>query len=673
MPKSTASKSTKKRKKKPELSDIQREWMWEQALVILEPQPLMTVSEFVEGRLILPNSASEPGPYRVSRTPYAKEPMDACSPSSKYRKIVLYTGTQLMKTQLELNVVYFYIINSPTSILFVFPNDREGKLMVKTRVNPMIDDNEDLKKRIGSTRSNSKGDTAVFKEFTGGFLKLASGESSSSLKSTPCQVVIIDELDEMPDNVKGQGTVISLATERTNTFAGREKIIISSTTTNENSKIDAEYKTTDQRHCFVPCPHCHELIEFEWHNFHWKAEGSSVKQVWYECPVCHKRIDEHHKRAMLNKNKWIPTATEPTDPTSVGFWLPGLYSPWKSWHNIVGDFLLARADADHGKHARMTAFYNNVLAKPYTIASERPDWNLLFNLSRGSGYSRCSSSDDLIPNDVLVLTSGADIQENRIEVEIRGWGRNGRSWSIDYRIFLCSPGETTKDVNSHVWEQYNREILQGIFTREDGTRLQISANAMDRGHNTAQVNAFWGRVSNDRFHLVRGYDVLRSPISSVKEDKGGQDRSGKTKQYRGSAYKYFDVGTNMLKSEIYSNLTLLEQTNDRGEVIRDTPFVMRFPNDYDDEFFKQMTAEEWRPPENRRRFGRWETIRDRNEALDCAVYNLAMWYKLEMYRFTSREYDALEESLAKQPKTQKSRPSAAKQRSSRLLSKGVVL
>jgi phage terminase large subunit GpA-like protein len=100
---------------------------------------------------------------------------------------------------------------------------------------------------------------------------------------------------------------------------------------------------------------------------------------------------------------------------------------------------------------------------------------------------------------------------------------------------------------------------------------------------------------------------------------------------------------------------------------------MRFPNDYDDEFFKQMTAEEWRPPENGRRFGRWETIRDRNEALDCAVYNLAMWYKLEMYRFTSREYDALEESLAKQPKTQKSRPSAAKQRSSRLLSKGVVL
>ena len=642
-----------------------REWLWEEVNRALQPQPLISISEFCEGHLILPPPAAEPGPYRIARTPYAKEPMDACSPSSKYRKIVMYTGTQLMKTQLELNVIYYYAVNSPTSILFVFSNDREGKLLIKTRVNPMIDHNLDLKERIGSTRSNSKGDTAIFKEFVGGFLKLASGESAASLKSTACQIVVIDEFDEMPDDVNGQGSVDSLATERSNTYSGRQKIIISSTTTNKGSKIVQQYEQTDKRHFFVRCPHCHELIEFDWKYFRYTYEGTRVDSVWYDCPKCGKRIDENYKKHMIAQGQWIATNEQPTDPTSIGFWLPGLYSPWKKWGDIVVEFLNAEKSKNKGKHEGMKAFYNNVLALPYVESNLTPDWETLFRKALKEGlYHRGT-----VPKEVLVITTGADVQQNRLEVEIKGWGRFGRSWSINYFQLLCAPGTTTDEINNPVWDEYEKLVLRARFLREDGVWLETMANAMDRSHNTSQVNAFWMRSHCPRFHLVRGSDSLSSVLSMEKEDKGGGSKDGKTNKYRGSIYKYYDIGVSTLKSEVYSNLVKQELIQD-GEII-ETPNILYFPDDYDEEYYRQLVSEEYTPATKSNKKGAWKKTRDRNEVLDCTVYALAMWYKLDMHRWGVREYDLLEAQLQKTVHETQQKKRTASHNVAKLMSTGI--
>lgn len=654
--------STKERK--------DRLWLTKQFLEAMKPAPLLSVSEFCDANLLLPTSNAESGKYRTSRTPYMREPMDAMGPSSHYRKITFRAGTQVGKTQLILNCIDFYVVNMPSPMLFVFSNDGEGKKMVNTRIDPMVACNEQLRERISSPKRGSSGDTDKMKLFPGGFLSIASGESPASLRSLPCRIVYLDEVDAMPDNIGGEGDPIELADKRTSTFSGREKIFISSTPVNQNSKIIREYDATDQRRYFVPCPYCGHKQIIEWKRIHWDAEGTHVKEAWLECenPDCKKKIRNHDKTTMLERGEWRPTNKKKTDPTVIGYWINGLYAPvgWQSWEKCVTSFLVATESKDQDK---LTAFYNGILAEPYEAASVRPDFQLLYELSKGSGYSRGE-----IPDDVLVLTSGADVQENRIEVELKGWCRNGRSRSIQYYIFLCPPGSTTKDLNNPVWDAYDRDILNGIFIREDGVRLQPAANAMDRGWNTKQVNAFWMRVNNDRFHLVRGSDILRSQISSVKEDKGGKDKDGRTNQYRGSAFKYFDVGSSVLKSEIYHYLQIREQLGSDGTFLMDTPFVMQFPNDYDDEFFRQLTAEEYKPPTGKSKHGIWQTIRERNEALDCNVYNLAMWYKLDLYRFTGREYDEVERKLAAQPKMllEKNRQ-ASKQRTGRLMSKGLVL
>ena len=46
----------------------------------LAPPPILTVTEWAERHRILSGKdSSEPGPYRVARTPYAREPMDCLS------------------------------------------------------------------------------------------------------------------------------------------------------------------------------------------------------------------------------------------------------------------------------------------------------------------------------------------------------------------------------------------------------------------------------------------------------------------------------------------------------------------------------------------------------------------------------------------------------------------
>lgn len=643
-------------------------WLTDQFKRAVKPLPLLSIWEFCDQHLVLPANNAESGRYRSARTPYMREPMDCLSPSSPYQTVVLYTGTQVGKTQVALCTFYSYAVNTPAPMMFVFSNAGESRKLVQTRIDPMVEINEDLKERISSPKKNSTGDTNSLKLFPGGFLSIASGEAPASLRSLPCRVIFIDELDAMPNDIGGEGSVVELARKRTSTFGSRAKILIASTTTNKSSKIALEYALTDMRKCFVPCPKCGEMQLIDWKRFKWTAKGTHVKEVWMECsnPKCKAKIHNHDKEFMLAHGEWRATNFKSSDPTAVGFWLSGLYAPvgWQSWEACVTQYLKATESNDEDK---LTAFYNGILAEPYEQASKRPEWENLYRWAKTSDYARGE-----IPNEVLFLTSGADVQGDRIECEVLGWGRNGRSYSIDHYAFICSPGTNVRDINSSVWNDYYNAIIMGKFYRADGVEMRTVMNAMDRNYATEFVNAFWLRSNSDRFVTVRGTDALRSPISSVKEDKGGKDRRGSgTGQYRGSMYKYFDVGSSVLKQEIYRNLTLHNELVD-GKEVADTPFVCHFPNNYDDEYYRQLTAEEYHPPKKGRKFGIWEKIRERNEALDMRAYNVAMWYKLEVYRWTAKEYDMAEETMRKAQKKENTRV-AVRQSARRVLSKGITV
>jgi len=598
---------------------------------MLKPNPHISVSDYVNGSLYIPPPAANPGPYRLSLTPYAKEIMDECSPMSATREIVVVSGTQMSKTQIALNVIAYYMDNAPTSMLVGFPNDRDGRHFVRTRIDTMFDNNPKLRDLIGSSRRNASGDTSDYKEFPGGFLKRAIGEAASSFMSTMCQIVILDEYDAFPRNIQGKGSGKDLAVQRTATYRGREKIFISSTPTNENSQILSLLEYTDQRHYFLESPGG-ETFELDFQNFKWRADGTDVKEVWYELDNG-ERIDEYMMPQLLKKGVWIPTNPNPTDPTKTGYWISGLYSPFRSWRDIVTTYLEALEKADKGDHEHMTSFYNNILALPYSEYTARPDTDkmMLWAKNKTTAYQRYSTAGSF-PDDVLLLTSATDVQENRLETEIKGWMRNGSSRSIEHFVFPCEAGKTTSDLSANCWHEL-REVIKRKYMREDGLELGIGFNAIDRAHIPEIVIAFASSIDPRCEFVIPVYGLPRHSNTAISNTKVSK------MTYPGGVVKqvmYKEVGVNRLKGEAYAAFRLPYDKGDSG--------ICMFPEDYEQEYFEQLTSEEYIKKKSATK-GQWKKIRNRNEALDLHVYNLAMWYFSGLHGWKESDYDLHEAKL----------------------------
>lgn len=77
----------------------------------VEPDSYMSVSDWAdEYRVLSSKSASEPGRWRTSRTPYLREIMDCLSPKSPIQKVVFMKGAQIGGTECGNNWIGYMII-----------------------------------------------------------------------------------------------------------------------------------------------------------------------------------------------------------------------------------------------------------------------------------------------------------------------------------------------------------------------------------------------------------------------------------------------------------------------------------------------------------------------------------------------------------------------------------
>lgn len=629
------------------------------------------ITQFCEENLWLPKEVTaEEGLYRCDRTPYLRDIMNLMHPSNPCNKVVFWSGTQLGKTQGLFNVIFYYMVNDPCGIVFGFSNDKEKNKMVTSRLDPIIKENKWLSDLIVKTRRSS-GSTLNLKVFKGGFMSIASAQTPASFRSMPARIILLDEIDAYPIDASGEGDIISLATKRTSTYGNRYKIYLSSTTTNKASKIMAEYKNTDMRKYYVPCPHCGKMQLFDWDRFDWRGEGTRVDEVWMSCEECGYHIHEHEKIEMLPKGKWIATNPEPTALNTAGFWINGLYAPygWQSWEKCMTEYLDA---VNSDSEAKKSVFFNCILAEPYQVETTVPDWKNLYNKSKGSDYIAGE-----VPNDVVFLTSGSDVQDDRIESEVVGWTRLGRCVSIETFKFYCDQGSNTENIEDSSYANYQKEVLEGTWRRKDGIEMKTVINALDRNYHTPQVNAFWARYNKpNHLILVRGDDNAKEHISQMRETRPGKNNRGKKKKsvfiedndraIEYGKYRYITVGVSLIKSELYKTLMI----EDNPE--RNVHGINVFPNDYDEEYFRQLTAE---VPELNKNTGKkkWRnTNHTRNEVLDMHVYNYAMWYKLGAYNFKKEDYDDLEARYNKKVSQVKERTRRVRKSKRRILNAGGV-
>lgn len=590
------------------------------AALALRPDPRLSVSEWADAHRFLSQTASgEPGPWRTDRTPYMREIMDCLSPSSPVEKVIFMKGAQIGGTEAGNNWIGYVIHHSPGPMLAVQPTVEMAKRWSKQRVASLIDSTPVLRERVKEARSRDSGNTVQSKEFPGGILVMTGANSAVGLRSMPVRYLFLDEVDAYDFDVDGEGDPVSLASQRTITFANRKIFLVSTPTIQGFSRIELEYEASDRRRWWVPCPECQEYQVLEEKRLQWPKD--KPEEAAYFCAYCGVAIPSHRKAWMNTRGQW--RADAPGAGKAAGFHLSGLNSPWLSWAQIAERKAAAKDDA------AMKVYVNTIEARTWAESGEAPEWQRLYD--RREDY-RIGE----VPEGGLFLTAGVDVQKDRLELEIVAWGRDRESWSIDYRVLQGDP------VKTDVWRQLDG-VMAETFTHVGNTELSIMRLAIDTGYATQEVYD-WVRRQSDRVIAIKGVERLGAAIGTPSH----MDvlTSGKRKR-RGLLV--WPVGSSFCKSELYGSLRKDKPTDEQlqnGE--NHPPGFCHFPK-YGEEFFKQLTAERLVTVKDKRGFPHreWRKLRERNEALDCRIYARAAASGLGIDRFGEATWQKLERALGR--------------------------
>jgi phage terminase large subunit GpA-like protein len=589
----------------------------------MRPDADLTVSEWADAHRWLSSRASaEPGRYRTARTPYLRAIMDALSPSHPAQRISFMKAAQVGATEAGNNWIGFVIHHAPGPMLAVLPTVEMAKRTSRGRIDPLIEDSPALKERVSPARSRDAGNSMLSKEFPGGILVLTGANSATGLRSMPARYVFLDEVDAYPASADEEGDPVTLAEARTTTFAHRRKVFMVSTPTIRGlSRIEREFEASDQRRYFVPCPHCGHMQWLQFERLRW-AKGKPETAA-YHCAGCERPIAEHHKTEMLARGEWRAMAVS-ADPAAIGFHLSALYSPigWKSWEQIARDWLAAQ-----GSDEMLRAARNTLLGETWVESGEAPEWQRLAD--------RRIAFPAQIPAGGLFLTAGADVQKDRIEVDVWAWGRGLESWLVDHIVIPGGPDDPA------AWEKLTA-LLGQTWTHENGAIMTLAKLAIDTGYESAAVYAWARKQGIAQVAPVKGLEGFNraTPVSGptyVDATVNGR------KLKRGA--RLWTVATATFKAETYRYLRI-ERLSDEDRALGVVPpaGTIHLPDWVDSEWLKQLVAEQLVTIRDRRGYARqeWQKLRERNEALDARVYARAAAWILGADRFDERMWRQLE-------------------------------
>jgi len=532
--------------------------------------------------------------------PYAREPMEAVH-DADVRSVCLMWASQTTKTTLLENVLGYFVAADPSPILMVQPTVEMAQAWSKERFMVTVRDTPVLRDVISDPKSRDSGNTIQLKVFPGGNLAIVGANAPSGLAGRPRRVVLLDEVDRYPASAGTEGDPCALAIRRTESFWNAVIIMTSTPTIKGLSRIEAEFLQTDQRYWHVPCPRCGQHQVLKWSMVRW-PEGRP-EDAAIQCQHCEAILSDTDRVAMIRDGEWRPTAPF---AGRRGYHLSGIYSPFrvkKGYRNRLHQMASQFLEANSGGEETLKTWVNTFLAETWTGKAETIE--PLEVMQRREDYG------PELPEGVLVLTWGADVQADRIEAEVVGWGLGEECWGIRCGRFIGNVNESDS-----AWRQLS-DFISLKFSHPLYGAMQAKVGCVDSGFATTRAYEFVRRSAPAAVYAVKGATSrLRAPVETPR---------------RRSRSQALLVDTSEFKTIIYSRL--------KGD--KPGPRYCHFPKTYDEEFFLQLTAEQVVTKMTRGFPSRiWENVRSnrRNEALDIRVYNHAALYILQPNFVKLREY-----------------------------------
>ena len=565
----------------------------------------MSLSEWADEHFYLSSESSYiEGKWET--VPFQRAPMNAIS-NDDIREITFLKSARVGYTKMIVAAMGYFASHKHRNQVIFQPTDGDARDFVKDEVDTMLRDVPVVRDNFPHFGMKHKDNTLDKKVLLGSTINIRGGTSAKNYRRLSVDVVYYDELDGFDDDIDHEGSPTILGDKRTEGSAFRKSIRGSTPKIKNFSLIEKSAGSAQYFFRYmVPCPHCHEEQYLVFggkdadHGLKWIDNDPQTAQ--YLCKHCHALFHNSDLPAMSGKGRYVDEKTgvwtrdgiafhddkgeQIGTPPKVAFHIWSIYSPFTTWIQIVDDFL----ECGHDQN-KLKSFINTTLGEPWEDKGETVDSRELWRTREHYNAE--------VPKDVLVLTAGVDIQKDRIEVGIEGWGRNEVNWKIDYIIVRGDPAQ------SKVWQDLD-DVLSKRFAHESGGTLPVACTAIDSGHFTQQVYKFCKTREFRRIYAVKGRSTPGSPIVNRPQ-----------KSNLGKVY-LFTIGTDTAKEVIFARLTSEER-------------MVHFPVKelFDQEYFAQLAGEQCvtrfiqgRPVRQ------WRKTRVRNEALDVAVYNISALYIL---------------------------------------------
>lgn len=563
------------------------------AMALFEPPPQQTVSEWAaENRVLSSETSAEPGPWRNEKAPYLVDIMDLYN-DPLVREIWIMKSAQVGMTEALNNMIGYVIDRKPGPMMLIQPTVEMVEAWSKDRLQPMLEDCPSLVAKVSPQRSKDGSNTLRHKTGPGWRLSMAGANAPAGLRMRSVRDLFCDEVDVYPKDTGKDGDPIAQARKRQVTFWNRKFIAGSTPTIKGESRIEAGFESTDMRYLHLPCPHCTQLNggtpdgyqRLKWTQMKWVDDDPNTTR--YECEHCHAQIEEHHKQWMLANRKWV--ATKPFRGGRVGIHIWEAYSNFVTWPEIVTEFLEAKKFPE-----TLQTWINTSLGETYVDEGNTPKAEGL--LARREAYSAAS-----IPDGVLLLTMGTDVQDDRVESTIYGWGADEQSWRIEHIVLRGDPSSEV------LWAEHD-EILRRRFPTDDGRELVIEACAVDSGgHYTEHVYRYCARRKRYRVWAIKGKEGVGRLAWPKKASRGGKLR-----------VDLWIVGVDTIKELIYGRLSKCTSPG---------PGYLHLDASTSQEWLDQLTSEvvTFKKTRHGRKVRQYKpkTSGSRQEALDTTVYAYA--------------------------------------------------
>jgi len=539
------------------------------------------------------------------------------------------------------------------------PTDDDRDSYVKSEIDPVLDPATGVPavnkaRRIGKGASE---ETIKYKPFRDSALHLLGGKASRAYRRITVAVAILDEISKFDRSIEKSGPPRGLARGRLE-GAPYPKLVCGSTPLLKGlcHIEDAVEEAEGLVRFHIECKHCGAEHPLLWggkdkaHGFKWeRGQPATVRHVCPHCrasttqadympggtPVGGAWVCERTGKRYGPDRVWRDTAGMPCrPPRSLGVHVWTAYSPQRAWSDIVTEFENSLKALEKGDVGPMQLFVNETLGETWEMAGERTDEHAL--QARAEPYQLCT-----VPRGALMLTAGVDVQRNRWEITVYGWGRGLESWVVDVAVLEGNPA---------VDEEWGAvlEYLQRRYPQEcgGGLTMGISATSIDSSDQTQAVYNWVGKAQHmlKNLRAIKGDGNDNTPIlgpSSLQEINW----RGK-KVVRG--IKLWRVGVDAAKDLLLGQLSIAQPG----------PGYVHFSDELPREFYEQLTAEQRVLARvSGREAYRWIKRRPRNEQLDTRNYALHAALGLGLHKYTDAQWQRLE-AMVQPPADLFSAPSA---------------